>query len=52
MKAIVVRSPHQIVVEDREIPEITEPTEVIISMSYSNLLNAHFATGSQKLAVN
>lgn len=37
MKAVVFKGPHKIAVEDRPIPEILEPTDVVIKVSYTAL---------------
>jgi D-arabinose 1-dehydrogenase-like Zn-dependent alcohol dehydrogenase len=37
MKAVVFKGPHKIVVEDRPIPTIVDPTDVIIKVSYTAL---------------
>jgi hypothetical protein len=37
MKAVVFRGPYRIAVEDRPIPEIVEPTDVVIKVSYTAL---------------
>lgn len=37
MKAVVFKGPHKIAVEDRPIPVIVDPTDVVIKVSYTAL---------------
>lgn len=52
MKAIVVKAPHQIVVEEREIPEITAPTEVLIKVKVGGICGSdvHIYHGTSSVA--
>ena len=49
MKAVIFKAPHQIAVEDRPIPEIKEPTDVIVKVIYSALCGSelHVFRGHQ-----
>lgn len=42
MKAVVFKGPHRISVEDRPIPEIVDPTDVVIKVSYTALCGRSF----------
>lgn len=37
MKAVVFKAPYEVAMEDRPIPKITEPTDIIVKVIYSAL---------------
>lgn len=37
MKAVIFKGPHRVAVEDRPIPGIVDPTDVVIKVSYTAL---------------
>ena len=37
MKAVVFKGPHAVAVEDRPIPKIKEPTDIIVKVIYTAL---------------
>lgn len=50
MKAVVFKEPHKVAVEDRPIPKIKEPTDIIVKVIYSALCGSelHVFRGHQK----
>ena len=32
MKAVIFKEPHKVAIEDRPIPKITEPTEILVKV--------------------
>ena len=37
MRAVVFKEPHKVALEDRPIPEINEPTDIVVKVIYSAL---------------
>lgn len=51
MRAVVFKGPYAVAVEDRPIPTIQEPTDVILKVRYAGLCGSdlHFYRGHQKI---
>ena len=37
MRAVVFKGPHKVVLEDRPIPKIQDPTDIVVKVIYSAL---------------